>query len=39
MVALAYLLVAGWLFGCAKYSTVTKVAPVRHAPAAAVPAD
>jgi AGZA family xanthine/uracil permease-like MFS transporter len=39
MVALAYLLVAGWLFGCAKYSTVTKAAPVRHAPAAAVPAD
>jgi AGZA family xanthine/uracil permease-like MFS transporter len=39
MVALAYLLVAGWLYGCAKYSTAPKVAPVRHAPAAAVPAD
>ncbi len=39
MVALAYLLVAGWLYGCAKYSTVTKAARARHAPAAAVPAD
>ncbi len=41
LVALAYLLVAGWLFGCAKYATVTKAAkapPVREMPAA-VPAD
>jgi hypothetical protein len=28
MVALAYLLVAGWLFGCAKYSAVRTPAPV-----------
>ena len=40
MVALAYLLVAGWLYGCARYSTAPKTAPVRHAPASsAVPAD
>ena len=39
MVALAYVLVAGWLYGCAKYSAAPTAAPVRHAPAAAVPAD
>ena len=39
MVALAYLLVAGWLYGCARYSTASSPAPVRHAPPAAVPAD
>jgi len=39
MVALAYVLVAGWLYGCAKYSMAPKAVPVRHAPAAAVPAD
>jgi AGZA family xanthine/uracil permease-like MFS transporter len=39
MVALAYLLVAGWLYGCAKCSTATQAAPARHAPSAAVPAD
>src|SRR6266852_5745983 len=39
MVALAYLLVAGWLFGCAKYATASSPAPVRHASPAAVPAD
>ena len=39
MVALAYVLVAGWLFGCAKFATASSPAPVRHAPPAAVPAD
>jgi len=39
MVALACLLVAGRLYGCAKYSTVTKAMPARHAPPLAVPAD
>jgi len=29
MVALAYLLVAGWLYACAKYATMTKAVPVR----------
>src|SRR5712692_2065947 len=39
MVALAYVLVAGWLFGCAKFATASSPAPVRHAPPAGVPAD
>jgi AGZA family xanthine/uracil permease-like MFS transporter len=39
MVALAYLLVAGWLYGCAKYAAAPGAVPARHAPAAAVPAD
>jgi AGZA family xanthine/uracil permease-like MFS transporter len=36
--ALAYLLVAGWLFGSAKYATASKPAPAREMPMA-VPAD
>lgn len=39
MVALAYLLVGAWLFGCAKYATATKPAPVHHDLHGAVPAD
>jgi len=39
MVALAYLLVAGWLYGSAKYATASAPAPARHLPHAAVPAD
>jgi AGZA family xanthine/uracil permease-like MFS transporter len=39
MVALAYLLVAAWLFGCAKYSTVTRPAAAMPEIHAAVPAD
>ncbi len=39
MVALAYVLVAGWLYGCARYSAAPEAAPARHAPGVAVPAD
>jgi AGZA family xanthine/uracil permease-like MFS transporter len=30
MVALAYLLVGGWLYGCARYARATTAAPVRE---------
>ncbi len=32
LVALSYLLVAAWLYGCAKYSTAPKRAPIREIP-------
>jgi AGZA family xanthine/uracil permease-like MFS transporter len=34
MVALAYLLVGGWLYGCARYARATATAPVREMRAA-----
>ncbi len=36
LVALSYLLVAAWLYGCAKYSAVPRPAPIRDLPAAVV---
>jgi AGZA family xanthine/uracil permease-like MFS transporter len=38
LVAVSYLLVAGWLYGCAKYATARKPAPMPEMHAA-VPAD